>query len=304
MSGIGVGSLFEQQKVFDVVVWGTPETRDSLDSVRDLLIDTPAGGHVRLGDVADVAIAATPTAIRHQDLSRSLDVTADVQGRDVEAVAADVRSAIAGITFPLEYHAELVNDYADQHAQGRRAIAIAIAAAVGIFLLLQAAFGSWRLATASFLVLPLATAGCAIAVFLGDRVLSLGSLMGFLAVLAISMRMGVTLIRHLQRLARADGASVDDALVRRGSREQMVPIVTTAVVGVLALLPFALSGGIAGQEIVHPMAVAIVGGLVTSALLNLFVVPSLYLRFGSVAVSEPPSPDEVITVPEIDHVES
>jgi Cu/Ag efflux pump CusA len=301
LSGIGVGSLFEQQKVFDVVVWGTPDTRNSLHSVQELLIDTRRGGHVRLGQVADVAIAPTPTVIRHQDISRSLDVTAGVDGRDVEAVADDVRNAISRIAFPLENHAELVGDFAERQAAGRRALEVAVAAAIGIFLLLQAALGSWRLAAVSFLVLPLGMVGCVLALAAAGLDVSLGSAAGFVTILVISMRSGITLLRHYQHLERDEGVAFGEALIRRGSRERFVPIVATAVASALALVPFALSGSVAGQEVTHPMAIAILGGLVTSTLLVLFVLPGLYLRSRSTPAAEP-TPKEVVVVPEIERV--
>jgi Cu/Ag efflux pump CusA len=301
LSGLGVGSLFEQQKVFDVVVLGTKATRNSLSSVRDLLIDTPDGGHVRLGRLADVSIQSTPTVIKHQDISRSLDVTADVEGRDVDAVSADVRSAISGIAFPLEYHAELVGDQADRQAADRRALTIAVAAAIGIFLLLQAAVGSWRLAVALFICLPLGLSGSVLAVFATSRVLSLGSLVAFFAVFAIAVRFAITQVRHYQRIERDEGEAFEAALVLRGAHDGSIPIVTTAVATGLALVPFLLSGSVAGQEVVHPMAIAIVGGILTSTLLNLFVVPVLYLRFRPASVREP-DVTEVIAIPETEQV--
>jgi Cu/Ag efflux pump CusA len=303
LSGIGVGSLFEQQKVFDVVVWGTPDVRNSLSSVRDLLIDTPQGGTVPLGKVADVAVQSTPTVIRHQDLSRSIDVTADVQGRDPGAVSEDVQERISAISFPLEYHAELVGDFTARQAAHLRAIAAGVAAAIGIFLLLQAAFGSWRLAVVAFLVLPLALVGGVIGVFLTGRLVSLGSIVGFFAVLALSMRSGMVLIRHYQHLERNEGMDFGPALVLRGSHDRTLPTVITAVVAGLALVPLALSGAAAGQEIVQPMSVVVLGGLVASTLLELLVVPSLYLRFGSAPARAPePELSEVIVVPDVDQV--
>src|SRR6185436_5336578 len=105
---------FEEQKVFDVVVWGTPDTRRSLSNVRDLLIDTPTGEQVRLGDVAEVRIVPSLSIIRHDAVKRYLDVTADVRGRNLGAVAADINSSLKQIQLPLEYHAELLDDYAGQ----------------------------------------------------------------------------------------------------------------------------------------------------------------------------------------------
>src|SRR5207247_1745607 len=146
VSGITVGSLFDQQKVFDVVVWGSPAIRSSLSSVRDLLLDTPGGAPVRLADVADVRIASTPSVITHTDISRSLDVTAGVRGRSVGAVLGDVQRRVDSVRFPLEYRAELVGDDAQRYADRSRLLGVAVAAAIGVFLLLQAAFRSWRLA--------------------------------------------------------------------------------------------------------------------------------------------------------------
>ena len=299
MSGIGVGSLFEQQKVFDVVVWGTPATRASLGSVRDLLIDTSDGGHVRLGEVADVQVAPTAAVIRHQDLSRSLDVTAAVDGRSVEDVSADVQAAIAGMTFPLEYHAELVGKSAEHTDATRRAIAVAIAAALGVFLLLQAALGSWRLATASFVVLPLAVAGCLIATLATVHVFSIGSLAGCVATYVLSARIGLVLLRHCQQLQRQGGDPPDVSLVRRAARDRLVSIVTTTTAIAVGMLPFAIAGGIAGNEIVRPMADAIIGGDIATALLAVFVLPVLYLRFAPVSVPELET-TELVVVPELE----
>ncbi|MEN3356235.1 MAG: hypothetical protein V7637_217, partial [Mycobacteriales bacterium] len=162
VAGLPVGSLYEQQQIFDVVVWGTPATRVSLDSVRNLPIDVPGGGQVPLREVADVRIAPAPTVIAHDNVSRSLDVLADVKGRGVGAVLTDVRNRIGAMPFPFEYHAEVLS--ADQAGQGyqrssRWVPLAALLAAVGIFLLLQAASGSWRVAALLFGTLPLAVVG-------------------------------------------------------------------------------------------------------------------------------------------------
>jgi Cu/Ag efflux pump CusA len=303
MSGIGVGSLFEEQKVFDVVVWGTPATRASLGSVRDLVIDTTRGGHVRLGDVADVAVQPTAAVITHQDLSRSLDVTAAVDGRSVGDVRDDVEAAIAQMTFPLEYHAELVADDAAVAGGTSRAIAVLIAAALGVILLLQAGLGSWRLAALAALVIPVAAAGSLIATEVAGGVFSLGSLLGTVAALVLSVRFGLLLFRQLQQLQRTSGDELDATLVRRGTRDRCLPVVTTALALVVAFVPLALAGGIAGAEVVRPAAVAIVGGSIGAAALALFALPALYLRFAPRALPEPAAPEvlpEVLKVPELD----
>jgi CzcA family heavy metal efflux pump len=277
LSGIQVGNLFEEQKVFDVVVWSTPETRNSLSSMRDLLIDTPNGGRVRLGDVAQVRIVPAASVIRHDGVRRYLDVVAGVRGRDLGAVAVDVNSRLRQLQFPLEYHAEVLGDYAQRQAAQTRLFTLVVAALIGVFFLLQAAFGSWRLALLSFLTLPLALVGGLLAALVTGGVISLGSLAGLLAVFGITVRHQILLFDHYRHLARYEGESVGLGLALRGARERLAPIVMTAFAAGLALLPALLLGDIPGLEIVRPMAIAILGGLITSTLLNLFILPTLYL---------------------------
>jgi Cu/Ag efflux pump CusA len=299
-SGLTVGSLYEEQKIFDVVVWSVPEARNSLDSIRNLLIDTPGGGRVRLGDVAHVRVTSTPAVIRHREISRTLDITADVRGRRVGAVVRDVSHQLRNIKFPLEYHAELVGDYAQRQAARNGLIAVAVAAAVAAFLLLQAAFGSWRLATAFFLAVPMAIAGGFVAPAFGGRLLSIGSVAGLLAVLAFAVRNGIVLVRHCQQLERDTGSPFGADLVVRGSRERLASISTAAAATAFALLPMVVWNA-PGLQVVHPMAVAILGGLVTSVVFTLFVLPALYLRYGGRRAQEATT-SPFVTLPEADVV--
>ncbi len=280
--GILVGNLFEEQKVFDVVVWSTLETRNSLTDLREVQIDTPSGGYVRLGDVAEVRVAANPTVINHSATAPYIDVLANVDGRDRGAVVGDVERRLQEIDFPLEYRPSLIGDYAERQATQRRLLGYTVAAAIGIFLLLQASFRSWRLASLAFFTLPAALVGGVIAGWIaGGGIASLASLAGLLAVFGIAARNGILLLNHYQHLEQREGELFGPELVLRGARERFAPILVTATTTALALLPFVVLGDIAGLEIVHPMAVVILGGLVTSTLLNLFVVPAMYLRFGS-----------------------
>jgi CzcA family heavy metal efflux pump len=279
LSGLQVGSLFEQQKVFDVQVWSTPENRHSLTSVKNLLLDTPDGGHVRLGDVADVRVRPTLPSISHEDISRYIDIGADVRGRSVGAVTSDLRDKLGQVQFPLEYHATVLSDYTDQQNAQRRVLGFVIAAAIGTFLLLQAAFASWRLAIVTFLTLPIAAAGGVIAAWLDHGPITMAFVAGMLAVFAVAVRSAITLMSHYQQLRR-QGEPFGLQTALRGARERMAPIVITSVTTALALSPAIFFGDIAGQEIVHPMAVVILGGLVTSTLVSLFILPALYLRFG------------------------
>ena len=289
LQGIQVGSVFEDQKVFDVVVQGVPETRRSVASVRNLLIDKPDGGHVRLGDVADVRIATTPTVIRREAVSRRIDVEAGVGGRGLDAVAGDVEDRLATASFPLEYHAEVLEETTTAEEIGTgRVLAFAIACAIAMFLLLQAAFRSWRLAAVAFLPFPVALTGGVIAALIDGAELSLGSLLGLLAVFGIAVRNVVVSIDHFRRLAPA-GEEPFGELVRRGAQDRVSAVLTSAAALAVLALPFVVLGSRPGLEIVHPMAVVLLGGLVTSTFLTLFVVPALYMRFGR---SRPPTPEE------------
>lgn len=281
LSGIEVGNLFEQQKIFPVVVWGTPETRNSVNDVRRLLIDRPGGaGQVRLDDIADVRVIASPNVFRHEDISRNIDVGVDVNGRDLDAVASDIKDRIRSLDFPLEYHAALLGDYEDRQAARLRFIAISIAAALGIFLLLQAAFGSWRMAAVTFLALPLALSGGLVAALIDGDPVSIGSLMGLLALFGLAARHAVLFVKRCHELEDEAGGAFDPELARRVAQERLTPIVISAATTGLALLPLLFFGGLAGHEIVHPMTAVVLGGLVTTTVLNLLVVPALYLRFG------------------------
>jgi CzcA family heavy metal efflux pump len=294
LSGIEVGSLFEEQKVFDVVVWGTPDIRHSMTNVEDLLIDTPRGGHVRLKEVADIRVASARKVINREAVARYMDVSASIQGRDAAEISAEIQDRMRReIDFPLEFRAEVLGQTVAKAETRRRLATFGLAAALGVFLLLQAAFRSWSLAFFFFLALPVAVLGGLVVAFAGGGTLSLGSFLGLVAVFALAARNGLTLIHHYRNLEKDEGEPTAE-LVLRGTRERFVPIVMTAVVTALAVAPFAFLGNIAGHEILHPMSLVILGGLVSATLVNLLVVPSLYLAFGAdaepdvIAEEEPP----------------
>ncbi len=301
LSGLVVGNLFEEQKVFDVAVWGTPEIRESETDVQNLLIDTPRGGLVPLGEVADVRVVPNQAVIRHESVESYVDVGANVSGRDVGAVASDVERALDQVEFPIEHHAEVLGGFEDEAAARSSVIAVAVAALIVIFLLLQSAFGSWRLAALTFVTLPMALAGGVVAALITGEGLTLGSAAGLVAVLGLAVRGTIVLVRHYQRLQR-EGEELGSNLVIRGTRERLVPIAASALASAVAVFPFAVSGSAAGFEFVGPMSAVIVGGVVTSTLLTLVVTPAVYLRFGSIAEPDKSAEDLLIEVPEIDTV--
>ena len=292
VSGLTVGSLYEQQAIFDVVVWGGPQTRSNVEALSTLLVHTPSGEAVRLGEVATVDIAPTPTVISHDAVTRSLDVVAEVRGRDAGDVARDATSRLQQQTFPYEYRAEVLGDAADQ-ADARAKVLLAVAAAVVLaFLLLQAATSSWRTAAALMVAVPLAGAGALLAGSVVGGARSGGVLAAILAVVALAVRQSLVLVRRAQVLHGERGGA-PAAAVRAAAGEQ-APAVLVAVLAVAAaFLPVALMGG-PGLELLRPFAVALLAGLVTSTVVVLFVVPSLVAAVGGLRpppVVGPDTPD-------------
>jgi Cu/Ag efflux pump CusA len=291
-----VGDIFRGGRAYDVHVWSTPETRNTLTSIRELPIDTPSGDRVLLQDVAALSIEPTPNVIHHEGNSRSIDVAAGVSGRDLGSVAKTLEERLEGVNFPLGYRFQLLGEYAERQTAQSDMLYLGIGAAIVIFLLLHASIGSWRLATMSFLTLPMALVGGALAAFLSDGVLSLGSLVGFYTVFGIAARNGILMLNHFQHLERYEGETFGPALVLRGASERLSPILMTTLATGLALVPLVVAGRIPGHEIEYPMALVILGGLLTSTLLNLFVVPALYLHFGrpqpAVETAADPAPED------------
>jgi Cu/Ag efflux pump CusA len=272
-AGLPVGSLYEDQKIFDVVVWGQPGSRYAPGNVADLLIDTPSGGHVRLGDVAEVTIAPSPTVIKHDSISRSLDVTAQVSG-DLGAVTTAVRDRVGGLSMPAEFHLEVLGAQADA-AEAWRLVGFALAALLAIYLLLQAALSSWRLATLVFLTVPLACSGGVLAAFFTGGISTIGALAGLLAVAGLALRHNLVLVSALRDEASQHGSlGADDIL--RVTRARVAPVVLAVAATAVVLLPLLVLGRTAGTEVLFPLAVVVLGGLISSVVLTLLVLPALY----------------------------
>jgi CzcA family heavy metal efflux pump len=279
VAGEEAGDIFRDGKAYDVHVWSLPESRNDVADISNLLVDTPSGEKVRIGDVAEIRISPIPNKVHRENQSRTIDVEANVLGRDLGSVSHDVDEALEEIEFPREYHAEQIGEFQERQESQRRLVIYGIAAALGVLVLLFLAFNNWRLAFLSFFTLPSALVGGVVAAYIGGGVLSLGSLVGFLTVFGIGARNGIMLITHFQHLETEEGEPFGPNLVLRGAKERLAPILMTALATGLAIIPLVYVGSVPGNEIEHPMAVVIFGGIITSTLLNLFIVPSLYLRF-------------------------
>lgn len=275
VKGVKVGEIYDQQMAFDVAVWGAPDVRGDIGAIRDLLIDTPGGGHVPLKDVADVTIESTPNEIKREGASRRIDVTCNVRGRDLGSVAQEIENRVRNLPFERGYHPEFLGEYAARVESRNNLLMLSAFALVGVFLLLHMDFQSVRLAGLVFITLPFALIGGVGAALLSGGVLSLGSLVGFVTVLGIAARNGIMLVSHYRHL-REEGMPFGLKLIIQGAEERLSPILMTALCAGLGLLPLVVAGSRPGHEIEHPMAIVILGGLITSTTLNLFLLPALY----------------------------
>ena len=279
--GTKVGEIYRDQKPVDVTVWGAERVRHDLASMREAAIDTPSGARVPLGDVADIDIAPTPNEIKRENASRRIDVTLNVAGGDLGQVAREIQDRVLRLPFATGYHPEFLGEYTVRQAARDRLMWLTAGSLLCILVLLHADFRSLRLALLVALTLPFALIGGVAGAFLGGGVLTLGSLVGFVTVLGIAARNGILLVSHYQHLEQREGESVGLTLAMRGAEERLAPILMTASCASLALLPLILKGNVPGQEIEYPMAVVILGGLITSTVLNLFLMPALYARYAT-----------------------
>lgn len=277
IAGLQAGSLFDEQKIFPVVVWGTPDVRTSLGSMRDILIDTPSGTWVHLGDVADVSIKPSPNLIQHDTVSRSLDVGINVRGGNANAISNDlVQSIKKNITFPLESHTEVLSIYQQNLIAQEWLVLISIAVAIIIFLVLQAVFESFCLAALVFFSIPCSLiGGLMVAVLLHST--SSVALIGLLAVFGFALRNTILSITSYQLIHQQ--APMNDQLLRQAAGARFNSIFFTTCAVIAFLLPLIILFNRPGLEIAGPMAAIIIGGMITSILYCGLIIPAIFLCF-------------------------
>jgi Cu/Ag efflux pump CusA len=279
--GTSVGQIFRDGRVTDLVVVLDPRQRGQVTEVGSLPLRNPDGRLLKLSDVADIEIGSGRYKILHAEGRRIQTVTANVEGRDLAQFERDARSRVAAAVKFSEGNYVAYAGTAREQAQARTDLLVHSAlAGIGIFLLLYIAFNNLHNLLITFVNLPFALIGGVIAVFASGGWMSLGSLVGFVTLFGITLRNSIMLVSHYQHLVEAEGLpwNLDTAL--RGAGERLPSILMTALVTALGLMPLALGSGEPGREIEGPMATIIVGGLVTSTLLNLLVLPAILLHFG------------------------
>jgi Cu/Ag efflux pump CusA len=278
MSGLLVGNLYEQQAVFDVVVRGPVDTNNSLTALRNIRIDTPSGRQVRLQDVAAVSLKTEPSVIRHEAIARSLDVTVSPGGRSAAAVAADVSAAVSGLPLPTEAHVSVLPVTGGTFSAGWSFPALVAGVLVAVFLLLQAATGSWRLSAALLLLVPLAATGGLVGAAATGGAASVGVLAGLLSLVGIVVSQSLALVHGYRDLEQADPGLDRRRVVEEVTADRVVPALLTAAAAAAVLIPALILGRQAGLEILAPLAATVLCGLVTAIPAVLFAVPALYLR--------------------------
>ncbi|MBI1246714.1 CusA/CzcA family heavy metal efflux RND transporter [bacterium] len=283
LRGTVVGQVYEQDRVFDVIVRATPELRGSPEQIGRLHVDSLAGESVPLSALASVDLVNGPNAINREQASRRMLVTCNAEGRDVVSVVKDIQQKLEPIkaTLPPGYHLELGGEYEARNDAQTRLLLLSCVALLGIFALLYLDLKSAKLALLVMVSVPLACVGGVASMLLTGGEVSLGSLVGFVTVFGVAVRNGILLISHYQHLQQDEKMAMGHDLIMRGASERLAPILMTAFSTALALLPLILFGNLPGHEIEYPMAVVIVGGLLSSTFLTLILLPVLYEFFAT-----------------------
>ncbi len=282
-NGHTVSQILQGQRTYDLTVWFDEASRNNVDAIRSTLVSTPVGPRIPLSQIAGVRKTTGPNTINRENVSRRIVVQANVQGRDLNSVVTDLqarmKSAQAGWTPGcfLEYGGQ----FESQQGAMSRLLFLGVFTVAAIFLALSMALGSGRLALQVMVNLPLAMVGGVIAVFLTGGVLSVASLVGFITLFGIATRNGIMMISHYVHLMQEEGETFGEPMIVRGTLERLSPVLMTALAAALGLLPLALSVGQPGKELLQPIAVVILGGLISSTLLDQVVTPALFYRVGA-----------------------
>ena len=280
-NGRVVSQILQGQRTYDLVVWFDEASRSDISAVRSTLIDTPTGVKVPIGQVARIIESTGANTINRENVQRRIVVQANAQGRDLNSVIQEIQTKVArNVKLPEGYFVEYGGQFESQQSASKRLVVLGLFSIIGVFLALYMAFKSVRSALQIMVNLPLALVGGVVAIFLTGGTLSIASMVGFITLFGIATRNGIMMVSHYIHLMREEGETFGEEMIVRGTLERLAPVLMTALVAALGLVPLALGAGQTGKEIQHPLAVVILGGLITSTLLDQLVTPALFLRFG------------------------
>jgi HME family heavy-metal exporter len=281
LNGRRVSQALEGQRRFDVVVRFDDASRGSLDALRAVTIDTPQGTQIPVSAVARIESLPGPNQVLRENTLRRIVISANVAGRDLGSVVAEMRQRIgAGARLPEGYFVEYGGQFEAQQQATQRLLVLSLFSLIAIFLLLFKALGDWRSALQVLVNVPLALIGAIAALFLTGGVFSVATLVGFVSLVGITSRNGIMMVSHYMHLLREEGEEFNESMIIRGSLERLVPVMMTALIAGLSLLPLILAADEPGKEILHPMAVVLLGGILTSTLLDQLVTPAIFSLYG------------------------
>lgn len=275
LAGRTVSRVYEGNRVFDLTVKADDDSRSTIEAIRDMPVDV-VGGKVPFSQIAEIRSAAGPNTINRENVARKIVISANVSDGDLQGAVNRIRKTINdNVPLPEGYHVEYGGQFESAQSATRTLLVTSLMAILVIFLLLYGQFKNVRQASAVLLNLPLALIGGVFAIFFADGIISIPAIIGFISLFGIATRNGMLLIDRYNEL-RQGGLSLHDA-VMRGSLDRLNPILMTALTSALALIPLALGGDLPGNEIQSPMAKVLLGGLLTSTMLNGFIVPVVYI---------------------------
>lgn len=284
-NGKTVSQIIEGQQSFDLVVRVNDTIRSSIEEIQNTPVATANGALIPLHQIASVQLESSINAINHENTQRRIVVSANVQGRDLGSTVKEMRQAVqANMKLPQGYYLEWGGQFESQQSASRLITILSIFSIAGIFLVLYSHFKSWQITLQIMLNIPLALIGSVIAVLLTGGVFSIASMVGFITLTGIASRNGIMMISHYIHLVEHEGETFNDKMIIRGSQERLVPVLMTALVAALALIPLTMNPSAPGKEILYPVAIVILGGLISSTLLDLIVTPVVFKRFGQKAL--------------------
>jgi Cu/Ag efflux pump CusA len=275
LAGETVSQVYEDGQAFNLVVRTSPAVRNGIDGIGDLMIDAADGRQIPFYEVADIRSVSGPNSVSRENVKRKIVISCNAEGRDLRSVVEDIQRIIdTQITLPEGYHVEYGGQFESEQAASRTLLLTSLMSIVVIFLLLYMQFHNAAESGIILLNLPLALIGGVFSLIFTSGELSIPAIIGFISLFGIATRNGMLLISHYNDL-RAQGLSLHDTLIH-GSMDRLNPILMTALSSALALIPLALRGDLPGNEIQSPMAKVILGGLLTSTFLNIFIIPIVY----------------------------
>jgi Cu/Ag efflux pump CusA len=280
LNGRVVGQVLEGERTYDVFVRYGEDARRDVQAIRDMLVDAGDGQKVPLSLLAEVREGLGPNVIQREGVRRRIVVSSNVSGRDLASTVADMQRAVASLELPSGYTVSFEGQFQSQQEASRLIAVLSVFTLAAMFLLLYAHFRSAAIVAQVLLNIPLAFMGGLVLTYLLVGRVSIATLVGLITLAGVASRNTIMMISHYLHLMRHEGERFDEAMIVRGSLERLVPVTMTALVAGLALLPLTLAAGEPGKEILYPVAVVILGGLVSSTLLDTAVTPAVFFRFG------------------------